>query len=367
MKGLAPRQAPVAGSAEQSVVGQTSGLPVEGASGSPGTSAVQAEQTPTLSLRSKLKPSDQRSNPPATGNDGPLVPAPTRPSRLIAGLHSRGALPHLKREGASYFVTFRLAGTLPKEVLLRLKRERESIVAEACAHHRPLTWSEQRDLFDWYSAKVDAYLDAGHGDCWLRRPDVAKLVLDALQFFQGDRYDLHAWVVMPNHVHVVVHPRGSHPLSSILKSWKTYTALQANRLLNRTGHPFWQSESYDHCCRDQDDRARCCEYTLRNPVTAGLCADPRDWPWSSANIARTSVGQTSGLPVPGASGSRPGGSPGGQAAEPSALSLRSKLQPSDRRSNPPPRTLPDVPSHAELQTALQNIPVTNNLRAESNR
>jgi REP element-mobilizing transposase RayT len=239
-------------------VGQTSGLPVAGTSGSP---------------------SDQ-------------------PSPLVSGLHSRGALPHLKREGATYFVTFRLAGTLPREVLLQLKREREAMLEEALAHNRPLTWHEQKELFDWYAQRVDKYLDAGHGDCWLRRPEVAGLVATALRYFDGQRYDLHAWVVMPNHVHTVVHPTPPHTLSAILKSWKTYTAVHANRLLHRAGRPFWQSESYDHCCRDDEDRTRCCVYTSMNPVTAGLCACPEDWLWSHAH-----VGQTSGLPVAGTSGS----------------------------------------------------------------
>jgi hypothetical protein len=84
---------------------------------------------------------------------------------LLTGFHHRDHLPHLKRKGASYFVTFRLSGTLPREVLLRLKREREAIIAQALAARRPLTWPEQRELFRWYSSRVDRYLDAGHGEC----------------------------------------------------------------------------------------------------------------------------------------------------------------------------------------------------------
>ena len=217
-----------------------------------------------------------------------------RPGKLVAGVHSRGALPHLKREGGSYFVTFRLAGTLPREVLRQLKREREVILERAEVENRPLTWPEQKELFNWYAEKVDGYLDAGRGDCWLRRTDIAELVAGALKFFDGQRYTLRAWVVMPNHVHVVLRPEPPHTLSGILKSWKSCTAVHANRLLLREGDPFWQSESYDHCCRDADDTARCCAYTTMNPVNARLCGRPEDWRWSSAN-----VGQTSGLPVLG--------------------------------------------------------------------
>ncbi|MEI8040276.1 MAG: transposase [Verrucomicrobiota bacterium] len=179
-----------------------------------------------------------------------------------------------------------------------MKREREVLLQQALAKNCPLTWHEQKQLFDWYAERVDAYLDAGHGECWLKEPAVAALVAGALRFFEGQRYTLHAWVVMPNHVHAVLHPTSPHTLSSILKSWKGYTATQANRLLKRTGTVFWQNESYDHCCRDDEDRGHCCTYTTLNPVTARLCSRPEDWPWSSAH-----VGQTSGLPVPGVSDS----------------------------------------------------------------
>ena len=104
---------------------------------------------------------------------------------LISGLHTRNVLPHLKRESASYFVTFRLAGTLPQETLLKFKAEREAIIAQALAAKRPLTWHEQEELFRWYSVRVDKYLDAGHGDCWLARPEIADLVADAMRFDAG--------------------------------------------------------------------------------------------------------------------------------------------------------------------------------------
>ncbi len=204
-------------------------------------------------------------------------------SHLVAGFHTRNVLPHLKREGGSYFVTFRLSGTLPAEVLEQLKRERELIVAQAVAAKRPLTWHEHEELFRWYSTRVDAYLDAGQGKCFLRQPAVADLVADALRFFVGQRYELKAWVVMPNHLHVVVWPKPPHTLSEILHSWKSYTGTLANKLLARVGQPFWQEESYDHLVRDDTDMARCCEYTLMNPVNARLCTRPEDWKWSSAH------------------------------------------------------------------------------------
>ena len=204
------------------------------------------------------------------------------PSHLVAGLHSRGVLPHLKREGAAYFVTFRLAGTLPQSVLIQFKAERAAIIATAEAARRPLTWHEQEELFRWYSARVDKYLDSGRGDCWLKRPDIAELVAQALQFHAGQRFDLHAWAIMPNHVHAVLRPQGGWTLSDILKSWKGYSAREANLQLHRVGRHFWQTESFDHLIRDDEDHYRCCRYVTMNPVNAGLCRRPEDWRWSSA-------------------------------------------------------------------------------------
>lgn len=201
---------------------------------------------------------------------------------LMAGFHHRDHLPHLKRQGASYFVTFRLAGTLPWEILRQLKQERELLVTQAATARRPLTWHEQEQLFRWYATRVDRELDAGRGACWLSDPAIATLVSEALCFHAGSRYDLPAWVVMPNHVHAVVRPHPGWTLSRILCTWKGFTARAANRILAHSGQGFWQRESYDHCIRDDEDHHHCCQYTTRNPVDAGLCARPEEWRWSSA-------------------------------------------------------------------------------------
>ena len=207
---------------------------------------------------------------------------PTRANpNLLSGFHHRDHLPHLKREGGAYFVTFRLAGTLPREVLGELKRQRERLMAQALAAKRPLSWREQQELFRWYSSRVDAHLDAGHGDCWLGGPGLAGLVAETLRFHNGRRFDLFAWVIMPNHVHAVLQPRSGWTLSKVLQGWKGYSGHVANRRLNREGQPFWQRESFDHLIRDDEDLQRCCHYTIMNPVNAGLCACPEDWRWSS--------------------------------------------------------------------------------------
>jgi REP element-mobilizing transposase RayT len=203
-------------------------------------------------------------------------------NNLLAGFHSRGVLPHLKREGAAYFVTFREANTLPREVVVKFKAERQAILSHALAAKRPLTWHEQEQLFLWYSERVDHYLDCGHGNCHLRNRECAELVADALRFFQDVRYELSAWVVMPNHVHVVFSPIPPRTVSTILHTWKSFTSHGLQKLLPNPIVPFWQNESYDHLVRNDDDFHRCCRYTVMNPVNAGLCAEPHLWPWSSA-------------------------------------------------------------------------------------
>jgi REP element-mobilizing transposase RayT len=210
----------------------------------------------------------------------PPVPPP---NPLIAGLHFRGQLPHLKKEGVAYFVTFRLADSLPAHEVARLKQERQAILEQARAAKSPLTWHEEEQLLAWYCDKVEALLDAGRGACWLSQPEVAGLVAGALNHFAGHRYELRAWVVMPNHVHVVVRPLAGRTLSGVLHSWKSFTSSAANRLLLRTGKTFWQTESFDHWIRDAEEQARLVAYVENNPVKAGFCQRPEEWQWSSAN------------------------------------------------------------------------------------
>ena len=207
----------------------------------------------------------------------------------VDGYHDRNELPHLKRAGAAYFVTFRLAGTLPVRIIADLKAERARIIENSRGRHRPMSWHEQGRLFDWYSRQVDGLLDSGLGHCWLAKPEIAQLVANSIRHFEGDRYDLSSWVLMPNHVHVVVRPREGYSLSQILHSWKGYSALQANRLLGRVGESFWQRESYDHVIREGEEMVRFNAYVEWNPVKAGLCGAPEEWKWSSA-YGRSSEG-----------------------------------------------------------------------------
>ncbi|MFZ3217178.1 MAG: transposase [Candidatus Acidiferrales bacterium] len=140
--------------------------------------------------------------------------------------------------------------------------------------HRDLSPHEQKRLAALFTDRIGTYLDAGSGSCCLAESLVANSVVRALRHFDGVRYRIFAWCVMPNHVHVVFQPLKDYALSGILHAWKSYTAKDANRLLARTGI-FWQREYYDHLVRDEDDFHRVVRYVLENPREAGM----HDWPW----------------------------------------------------------------------------------------
>lgn len=176
-------------------------------------------------------------------------------------------LPHWTQAGASYAVTFRLADSLPAEVLRQWQEDRNYLLERN--QQDQLTPAERQEFQKLFSEKIDAALDAGHGECWLARPEIARVIQDALHHFDGKRYDLLAWCIMPNHVHVVFRPTRGHGLTDILHSWKSYTATEANRALSREG-AFWQSESFDHLVRDEDDFHNQVRYILENPAKAGL-------------------------------------------------------------------------------------------------
>jgi REP element-mobilizing transposase RayT len=208
---------------------------------------------------------------------------------LRSGIHTRGYLPHVKREGASYFVTFRLADSLPKEMLLKFeseKAERLRRLEEFGKGGEALNDSKEEIARD-FRRQVERYLDRGAGACHLRRAEIADLVAATLPHFHSIRYILQDWVVMPNHVHAIVWPMPNYLLGDILKSWKQFTSRRAKKLVGMGEESFWQLESYDHWIRSDEEKARIARYIRNNPVTVGLCACQEDWRWSSAWRAPT--------------------------------------------------------------------------------
>ncbi len=206
------------------------------------------------------------------------------PNSLRSGIHNRGYLPHVKREGASYFVTFRLSDSLPEEVLIRFlseKAERLRVLHLQGTSGQPLK-VETDEIERDYRRKMERYLDKGVGACYLRQPDIAAMAGEALRHFHGQQYLLDDWVIMPNHIHLILWPIPNFTLSEILKGRKQFIATQANRILGRTGESFWQPESFDHWIRNEPEKSRIRRYIRMNPVKAGLCSKSEDWPWSSS-------------------------------------------------------------------------------------
>ncbi len=229
--------------------------------------------TAILTVREKLGGMGfQPMNPLTHRQDADATEARATDDALV--IRQGAYLPHWTREGAMYSIAFRLADSLPEHVVEAWKLEREKIASNAELQTRALTEHEEKRLMQLYSEKVEKYLDAGHGECWLKDGRIAVIVRDALRHFDGQRYEIVAWCVMPNHVHAVVRPRAGRHLSDILHSWKSFTANRINETLGRTG-AVWQAESYDHLIRDEQDFQHAITYVLDNPTAAGF----QDWPW----------------------------------------------------------------------------------------
>jgi REP element-mobilizing transposase RayT len=180
-------------------------------------------------------------------------------SRELRGWRSRGYLTHLDTPNLVQHIVFRLADSLP------------AAIREELTNTQP----DDRVL------AIDAALDRGHGRRDLANPAVGALVQGALLAFDGERYAMNAWCIMPNHVHALVEIRSEYRLDQIVHSWKSYTSKRANRLLGRIGS-FWSPEYFDRYMRDDEHFAATIAYIEGNPVKAGLCEEIADWRLSSA-------------------------------------------------------------------------------------
>jgi REP element-mobilizing transposase RayT len=123
-------------------------------------------------------------------------------------------------------------------------------------------------------------MDKGYGACYLRDPRIAKLMQETLLYFDGERCRMLCWIIMPNHVHCIFEMLEGFPLAKVVKSWKSFTGNQANKLLVREG-AFWQPDFFDRYIRDLAHLHSAMDYIHYNPVKAGLCSAMSDWPWSS--------------------------------------------------------------------------------------
>jgi carbamoylphosphate synthase large subunit/REP element-mobilizing transposase RayT len=178
----------------------------------------------------------------------------------------RRRLPHWQQTDATYFVTFRLADAVPQDVLRRWKEELESWRK---FHPEPWDAATKYEYQKRFQEDREHWLDQGHGECVLKKSDVAAIVVNALRHFDRDRYVLDAFAVMPNHVHVLVRLAGEQTLADILHSWKSFSAKAINQWLGRTGE-LWQEESYDRIVRGWNELVRYRGYIVRNPEKARL-------------------------------------------------------------------------------------------------
>ncbi|MDA1276330.1 MAG: transposase [Verrucomicrobia bacterium] len=180
------------------------------------------------------------------------------------GWHERGYLPHRDEPGLTQFVTFHLADSFP-----------ESLRSE---------WEHLAELEDNSERRkqLEAYLDKGRGGCYLLRKNLAKIVEGNFRQFSGERYELRAWVVMPNHVHVLFKV-GTVSMAKTVGAWKKHTGRLANKLLGKQG-AFWAEDYFDVFMRDTEHERQTTRYIENNPAKAKLALDPREWHWSSARF-----------------------------------------------------------------------------------
>lgn len=199
----------------------------------------------------------------------------------------RRNLPHIQPPGATFFITFRLAGSLPQSVIIQWNKERQWLAhleRTNPSHYELVKLDFERAWF----AKFESLLDnATVGPVWLGDDRVAAIVAESLHYRDGRKYRLDAFTIMPNHAHIVIKPlpisEGPEPtyhsLASIMQSLKGYTAFKCNRVLCREGE-FWAHESYDHWIRNYAEWQRIVAYVLNNPVKAGYVERWQDWKWN---------------------------------------------------------------------------------------
>ncbi len=187
------------------------------------------------------------------------------------GWYYSGSAPHWDAPGAIQFITFRLADSLPQSVLHDLNKQAKALP------RRLRTTYKRRDLEQW--------LDAGMGCCALAHPEMALMLQNKLLRHNGTKYQLIAWCIMPNHVHVLIKP--ALPLSHIVQTWKSFTTrwmLQHNERLKLgvPGRTLWMRDYWDRFIRDEQHLQATIDYIHQNPVKAGLCGAANEWQWSSA-------------------------------------------------------------------------------------
>lgn len=195
--------------------------------------------------------------------------------------HGRDFLPHYDSSDKYQMITYRLADSLPKGAL----NPGTTGVSPVRSDNDKL---EKRKV-------IEEALDKNYGSCILREPRIAKIIIAAWDFFDKERYDLIAYVVMPNHIHLLIKTYEKYTLASIVHSWKSFTAHEIKKLLRNdlsegkaikipVSEKIWQIEYWDRFIRDDQHFKNAINYIHNNPVKAGLCKTVSDWEWSSIHF-----------------------------------------------------------------------------------
>jgi REP element-mobilizing transposase RayT len=167
------------------------------------------------------------------------------------------------------FITFRLYDSVPEWLLRQWRLE---------LAHLPKDERRQEE-----EVRMNRYADDGRGSCYLARPEIASIVENALLYYHGERYEMHAWTIMPNHVHCLARFDSEAGMWETIKAWKGYTGRRANEALKRRG-PFWYRDFYDRFIRNGEHFDNVVRYIDRNPVKARLCANAQGWAYGSARL-----------------------------------------------------------------------------------
>lgn len=188
------------------------------------------------------------------------TPVPFDPAR--ADLVYRRSLPHWRQRGAAYFVTFRLADSVPRNIIQRWLSEHRRWLEQ---NPPPHSAEKQQQRMAMFGRKLLKYLDTGYGSCLLAAAEPRAEVENAMRYFDGTRYLLGEYAIMPNHVHALVMPLGDAELTRIAASWTAHSAVRINRCAGRTGR-VWQPEPFDHIVRHQAAYQRFAAYIRDNPT-----------------------------------------------------------------------------------------------------
>ena len=189
-------------------------------------------------------------------------------------------LPHWSQTGVICFITWRTNDSIPADVLQRWRHERQQWLRKHGINPRANDWRQQlqklgsetrHEFFQHFSQRWHQELDAGHGACVFRRPELAEIVADSLRKFDGDRYELTDFVVMPNHVHLLAAFPNEEAMLKQSEGWKHYQAVQLNSRLGTSGR-FWQQDGFDHLVRSAEQFEHFRKYIADNPRLAGLSA-----------------------------------------------------------------------------------------------